>query len=281
MRTASARDVGSIGAVSLVTWILRSLGRHWDLLWQMVATDLRGRVVGSSLGLLWTVVHPLVMITIYVVVFSQVMGAKLAGSTDPYAYGMYLCAALLPWLGFQEIVVRLTTIFPDNANLVRKVAFPKVLLFGYVGLSAAITSAVALGIFLGALVVTGHAVGPILVAWIPYVGLQLAFGLGLGMIASVLHVFLRDTAQLVAVGFQLAFWATPIVYVESILPAWLRGLEAWNPLAAFARAHRTIVLDGTLPGGAATLALVVLTVATLAAGAALYRRFRSEILDEL
>ena len=71
----------------------------------MTLTDLRGRYVGSSLGLFWSVIHPLVMILIYTVVFSQVMGAKLAGSSDRYAYGIYLCAALLPWLAFQEVVV--------------------------------------------------------------------------------------------------------------------------------------------------------------------------------
>lgn len=280
VRRDGVRSVAS-GPVGLVAWVVGSLARHWDLLWQMVATDLRGRFVGSSLGLFWTVIHPLVMITIYIVVFSQVMGAKLAGSTDPYAYGMYLCAGLLPWLAFQEVVVRLTTIFPDNGSLVRKVAFPKVLLFGYVTLSSAINLAVGLCLFVVAMVVTGHGVGPVLVLWVPFVLLQLAFGLGLGMITGVLHVFVRDTAQFVAVTFQLAFWATPIVYVESILPAWLQRLQRWNPLAAFSDAHRDIVLHGTVPDGARTAALVGLTGVTLALGAGLYRHFRSEILDEL
>src|SRR5262249_39274559 len=67
------------GPFGVVAWVLRSLSGQWDLLWQMVATDLRGRYVGSSLGLFWTVIHPLVMIAIYIVVFSQVMGAKLPG----------------------------------------------------------------------------------------------------------------------------------------------------------------------------------------------------------
>ena len=269
------------GPVSLTAWVLRSLLRHWDLLWQMVATDLRGRFVGSSLGLFWTVIHPLVMITIYIVVFSQVMGAKLAGSSDRYAYGIYLCAALLPWLAFQELVVRLTTIFPDNGNLVRKVAFPKVLLFGYVTLSSAINLAVGLGVFLLAMTVTGHAFRPALLLWIPFVALQLAFGLGLGMITSVLHVFVRDTAQFVSVAFQVAFWATPIVYVESILPVWLQRIEYWNPLALFCRTHRDIVLQGLIPSAGRTACLVGLTSVTLAIGTALYRHFRADILDEL
>ena len=267
--------------MSLVRWVLGSLTRHWDLLWQMVTTDLRGRFVGSSLGLFWTVVHPIVTITIYIVVFSQVMGARLPDTSDRHGYALYLCAGLLPWIAFQEVVVRLTTIFPDNGNLVRKLAFPKMLLFGYVTLSSAITLAIALGVFVLAVLMTGHAVGAMLLWWMPFLALQLAFGLGLGMITSVLHVFVRDTAQFVAIAFQLAFWATPIVYVESILPPWLQALQRWNPLAAFSRSHRDIVLLGTAPDGTRTLCLVGLTAVTLATGTILYRRFRADILDEL
>jgi lipopolysaccharide transport system permease protein len=279
------RERGIAGGVleptGLVSWVVGSFRRHSDLLWQMVATDLRGRFVGSNLGLVWTVIHPLVMITVYIVVFSQVMGAKLGDAGDRYAYAVYLCAGLLPWLAFQELIVRLTTIFPDNGNLVRKVAFPKMLLFGYVTLSTAINLAVSLALFVFALLLTGHGVGPILLLWIPCVALQLAFGLGLGMIAAVLHVFVRDTAQFVTIAFQLAFWATPIVYVETILPPWLQRLQAWNPLAAFLRAHRDVVLYGVAPDAVRMLALVALTAVTLAIGAGLYRHFRADILDEL
>jgi len=272
---------GVTGPVRLVAWIVGSLTRHWDLLWQMVATDLRGRFVGSNLGLFWTVIHPLVTITIYIVVFSQVMGGKLPGTSDRYAYALYLCSGLLPWIAFQEVVVRLTTIFPDNGNLVRKLAFPKVLLFGYVTLSSAINLAIGLTVFLSAVLLTGHTIGAVFLLWIPFLALQLAFGLGLGMITSVLHVFVRDTSQFVAVVFQLVFWATPIVYVETILPEWLQRLQNWNPLAAFSRTHRDIVLLGTAPAPGRTAALVALTAVTLTTGTILYRHFRADILDEL
>jgi lipopolysaccharide transport system permease protein len=267
--------------LSVVRWTARSLASHGDLLWQMVTTDLRGRYVGSSLGLFWTVIHPLVMITIYIVVFSQIMGAKLDGNVNPYAYGIYLCAGLLPWIAFQEVVVRLTTIFPDNGNLVRKIAFPKVLLFGYVTLSAAINFLAGFGVFLLAMVLTGQPLRPIVILWLPMVALQLAFGLGLGMITAVLHVFIRDTAHLTSVVLQLAFWATPIVYVESILPDWLRRVQYWNPLAVFSRTHRDIILSGVAPGTVRMVGLLALTGATLAVGTALYRHFRADILDEL
>jgi lipopolysaccharide transport system permease protein len=274
-----ARDGGD--PIGIVLWLGRSLVRHWDLLWQMVATDLRGRYVGSSLGLFWSVIHPLIMIVIYTLVFSRVIGARLPGNTDAYGYGLFLCSALLPWSGFLEVVQRSTTIFVDNANLVRKVAFPKVILYGYVAVSAAVNVALAIGVFLAVMLVIGHPLQPTLVIWLPFVALQLLFALGVGMVLSVLHVFLRDTAQLVAVALNVLFWLTPVIYVETILPEWLRRLEPFNPLYLFAKTHHELVMDGVLPGPLRTVGLLLLTFVTLAIGTAVYRRFRPDILDEL
>jgi lipopolysaccharide transport system permease protein len=267
--------------LGLLGWFAHSLSHHWDLLWQMALTDLRGRYVGSSLGLFWSVIHPLVMITIYTLVFAKVMGARMAGSTDVYAYGLYLCAALLPWIAFQEVVLRCTTLFPDNANLVRKVAFPKSILYGFITVSGAINLGLALAIFLLAFVVTGHPLHATLVLWVPLIVLQLLFGLGLGILASILHVFVRDTAQVVTVLFQVLFWATPIVYVGDALPSWLQSIERFNPMYVFANAHRAIVFYGTVPGVRGTIGLTVLTAVTLALAVVVYRRFRADVLDEL
>jgi lipopolysaccharide transport system permease protein len=265
----------------VIRWVVRSLVHNWDLLWQMVSTDLRGRYVGSTLGLFWSVIHPLVMIAIYTLVFSHLMASRLPGSTDRYAYGLFLCAGLLPWLAFQELIARATTLFPDNANLVRKVAFPKAVLYGFVTLSTAVTLGVSLSVFLAAYLLTGHLPHPSLALWAPLLALQLGFGLGIGIIASVVHVFVRDTAQLVGVMLQVWFWLTPIVYGEGILPPWLQRLERLNPLHLFCTAHRALVLEGTPPSVGRLTALTALTAVTLAAGTLLYRRFRSDILDEL
>jgi lipopolysaccharide transport system permease protein len=164
---------------------------------------------------------------------------------------------------------------------VRKIAFPKSILYGYIVLSSAINLLLALTIFMMAYLVTGHGLHLALLAWLPLIALQLAFGLGIGVLTSVVHVFLRDTAQLIGVAFQFLFWATPIVYVANVLPAWLAGIERFNPLFAFTTAHRTIVLDGAPPSLTRIAFLVAITAATLGASVVVYRRFRGEILDEL
>jgi lipopolysaccharide transport system permease protein len=267
--------------LGVIAWFVRSLAAHRDLLWQMVSTDIRGRYVGSMLGLFWTVLHPLVMIVIYTLVFSRVMGSRLPSSGDPYAFSVYLCSALLPWIAFQDVILRTTTVFPDNAALVRKVAFPKSVLYGAITATSAINFVLAAAAFFTVLLLAGHAFPATVALWVVVTLLQLGFGLGLGIVASVLHVFLRDTAQIVGVLCQLWFWLTPIVYVESVLPTWLQQAGRLNPLRAFALAHRSLVVDGRLPAAGQTLALAGLTAITLAAGTWLYRRFRADILDEL
>ena len=177
--------------------------------------------------------------------------------------------------------MRCTTMVPDNANLVRKVAFPKSILYGYVTLSSGINLLLAVAVFMSAYAVTGHPLHLALLVWLPFIVLQLAFALGLGVLTSVLHVFVRDTSQMVGVMFQVIFWATPIVYVEDGLPAWMRGLERYNPFYVFSTTHRAIVLQGAMPSPKSVLALLAITLTTLAIGLLAYRRFRAEILDEL
>jgi len=129
---------------------LRNVVNHRDLLWQMVGNDLRGRYVGSFLGLFWNVIHPLIQILIYTVVFSQLMGARLGGSpsSSPYAFSIYLCAGLLPWGVFTEIITRCTGVFWENANLVKKIAFPKALLYAYVVAASATNLVIIMTAFL-------------------------------------------------------------------------------------------------------------------------------------
>ena len=256
--------------------------RHRDLLWQMVGNDLRGRYVGSLLGLFWNVVHPLVQIGIYTLVFSQVMGARLAGNTSPYAYSIYLCAGLLPWTVFAEVISRCTNVFWDNANLVKKIAFPKVLLHTYVVAAGAVNLTIMIAVllvFLWLIAALPPAL-PLLV-WGGVLVLQLMFAMGIGFLTSVLNVFFRDTAQLTSVLLQIWFWLTPIVYVVDVVPPaaaeWLR----YNILYHFVTVHHALILHGQLPTLEESLFLLYVSLATLILGLLCFRSLRRRIPDEL
>ncbi|MCZ6833556.1 MAG: ABC transporter permease [Acidobacteria bacterium] len=262
--------------------LVKLLG-YRDLLWQMIRTDLRGRYLGSLLGLSWTVVHPLVMIGIYILVFSRLMGARLAGHTDaPYAFGIYLCAALLPWNLFAEVMARSTNVFLEHANLVKKMAFPNLLLHLYVAGTAAVHAAIVMGIFLLFLLAVGQLPpAAALAAWILLTVLQLILAMGLGLMASTLNVFFRDVGQIITVLLQVWFWLTPIVYVADILPSPARRVLRFNLLAWIAQGQQQAILNHGLPGPGLTAILALLAPAVLAAGLACYGALRHRIPDEL
>ncbi|MFQ5768220.1 MAG: ABC transporter permease [Acidobacteriota bacterium] len=253
------------------------------LLWQMVAHDLRARYAGSLLGLFWNVIHPLIMVGIYTLVFSRVIGARLeTGNHDIYAFSIYLCAALLPWNGFSEVVKRSTSVFLDNANLVKKVAFPRFFLHLHLLLGAAINAGIVTIIFLGFLLLAGRSPSPgALLVWLVFMLLELLLGAGIGLFASTLNVFFRDVDQIVTIVLQIWFWLTPIVYVAAVLPEPARRLMRFNPLYHLARIQQQLLLAGTFPEAGRTALLFLLPLVLIPAGLGFYRLLRFRIPDEL
>jgi len=263
---------------------LRNVVHHRDLLWQMVGNDLRGRYVGSFLGLFWNVIHPLIQILIYTVVFSQLMGARLGGSSSssPYAFGIYLCAGLLPWGVFTEIINRCTGVFWENANLVKKIAFPKTLLYAYVVTASVTNLSIIVAVFLVFLWFV-NALPPlvVLLVWGGFLLLQVLFATGVGLFTSVLNVFFRDVAQLTAIFLQIWFWLTPIVYVPSVLPPWAVDVLPLNIMARFTSIHQALVLRNELPSVSESFFLAQITLGTLVLGTLCFQALRRRIPDEL
>ncbi|TAN32025.1 ABC transporter permease [Patescibacteria group bacterium] len=254
---------------------------HRDLLLNFLVRDLKSRYAGSLMGIVWNVIHPLAMIIIYTMVFSRVMGAKLPGMSDVYGYSIYLCAGLLPWNAFVEVISRSTTVFLDQAWLLKKMSFPKKLLGGSIAFSSFVNFLIGFSIFLVFLVLTGHRLRVAYLALPVLLILQFTFAFGLGLILSALNVFLRDISQLVGIGLQVWFWLTPVVYLESILPEGARGFFQLNPMYHFIRGYHSVILDGAFPswstlGIAAMLSLISLTI-----GSAIFFRLKDEIVDEV
>jgi lipopolysaccharide transport system permease protein len=258
-------------------------GRLWQyrgFILGSVLREIRQRYRGSLLGACWLIFTPLVMIGIYTLVFSKIMHSRLPGVSSDYAYSIYLCAGLLQWNLFAEIVQRLQGIFLDNANLIKKSNFPRLALPLVTVMGSGFNFVVIYGLFLLILLVLGQLYPAVLVY--PLILLLLVWLAGAGgLLLAVLNVFFRDIGQLTAVGLQLLFWATPVVYPASILPAWSHPLMALNPLYALMEASHTLHLTGKLFDVASLIypaawALVLTVLASL-----IYRRLYADLLDEI
>jgi len=260
---------------------LRIYARYFDLVWEFVIRDLKGRYMGASMGMFWTIIHPLVMILIYTLVFSRLMQAKLPGVSEVYGYSIYLCAGLLPWNAFGESVLRSTTAFIDNANLLKKAFIPKPLFLLYIQIVCIINMSISLAIFFVFLMLLGHwpttsfLLIPVLII------LQQTFALGLGFLFSTIHVFIRDTVQLVGVIIQLWFWITPIMYFEKILPEIIKKYIFLNPWAIIARVYHDIIFLRVFPEYSPLIYFGIITFVTLGLGMFVFQLLRKEIVDKL
>ncbi len=202
------------------------LRRH--LIFNFVLRDLKARYVGSLMGLVWTAVHPVVLLVSYTFVFSVIFRQRVP--TDfPDSFPLFVFCGILPWLYFQDTVQRSCTSVVDNSNLIRKTVFPSEILPLSLSISNLITHSIGLLVLLAILAYLDRLAEPL--ALIPLYFLLLALlSLGLGWLVSALHVFLRDTSQVVAVVLILWFWFTPIFYQIEAVPEPYQLLIRLNPM---------------------------------------------------
>ena len=139
--------------------LYRSLRSYRGFILGSVKREFQSRYRNSLFGALWTVLNPLSMIVVYTVIFSQIMRARLPGVDDGLAYSVYLCAGLLTWGLFSEITLRSQSMFLENANLLKKISFPRICLPVIVLCNAGINFAIILALFFGFLLISGRLPG--------------------------------------------------------------------------------------------------------------------------
>lgn len=262
--------------------MFKSLWQYRSFVWGSVLREFNSRYRESLFGAVWAVAGPLTMIIIYTVVFSQLMRPALAGhESTPFAFSIYLCAGVITWGLFAEMLGRMNNVFLENGNLIKKANFPRICLPIIIILSSLINFGILLAIYLLFLAVIGHWPGWPLVSIIPLLILQLLFAMGLGVALGTLNVFFRDVGQITNVVLQFWFWLTPIIYTLEALPEDVRTLMEFNPLLPLITAWQVLFLERAWPDFTTLLPLVALTLVMLWLGAWLFLGRVGELVDEL
>ena len=230
--------------------ILRNFHQQRFLLEQMIRRDVTQRYRGSFLGILWSVITPLLMLVIYTFVFSVVFQARWRPDQHNLPMGEFaltLLAGLIPFNYFSEVLNRSTAIVVNHSNYVKKVVFPLEILTVMISGTALINSLINLGIFiLGSLIFLGKV--PVTIFLLPLVYLPLALlCLGIGWFLASIGVYIRDVGLVVTVITQVLFFITPIFYPISSVPEALRPLVMLNPLTAIVENFRLVALWGEMP----------------------------------
>ena len=261
--------------------MVRALWAYRAFIIGSVQREFQSKYRNSLLGAAWTVLNPLAMIVVYTVIFAQVMRAKLPGIDSTFAYSIYLCAGVLTWGLFAEIIGRAQNMFLDHANLLKKLSFPRLCLPVTVVANASLNFAIVFALFTVFLLVTDNFPGWVYLGVLPVLAIQIAFAIGLGISLGVLNVFFRDVGQFFGIFLQFWFWLTPIVYPASILPESMRPMMAYNPMATLTAAYQTILVTGQWPNWHTLWPVALLSLLLCALGFRLFKTHAGEMVDEL
>lgn len=246
-----------------------------------VKRDFQARYSNSLLGTLWTILNPIATIAIYLIVFSTIMQARLPGVDDSFAYGIYLCAGILTWGMFSEVITLGLNMFLQHANLLKKLNFPRLCLPIIVMFGSAINLAVILTIFISFLLITGRMPGIVLLGIIPVLGLQLTLAISIGLLFGVVNVFFRDVSHFSSIFLQLWFWMTPIVYPLNILPEYVQAIVLLNPMTPIVTAYHNIFVYNLWPVWETLTQPVVVTLCFILIATFFYRVHGDEMVDEI
>ena len=260
---------------------LQSVWMYRGFILSSVKREFQFKYQRSLLGPCWAVINPLAMILVYTVVFAEVMHAKLPGVNTTFAYSIHLCAGILTWGLFTEIVTRGQNTFLENANLLKKISFPRLCLPFVVVLNAGVNFFIIFGLFTGFLVLSGNFPGWPFVALVPLLTILVFFAIGLGITLGVLNVFFRDVGHFFGVFLQFLFWLTPIVYPANALPPMVSHWMLLNPLAPLVAGFQAVLVQGQWPQWNAVIYPALFALLLCMQGLHLFRRYAADIVDEL
>jgi len=215
--------------------------RYRELLKNLVVNELKLRYRRSVLGFLWTMLNPLLMMTVLAVVFSFIMKFNIK------AYAVMLISGLLPWVFFSQAVSLALGSVVGKGSLLKKVYIPKTLLPLSAVLSSMINFLLALAPLFLLVVIMGKPLTPALLFLPVSIIFVVLFACGVGMIFACLNVFFRDFTHMTEVIIQAWFYLSPVIYRVEMVPERYRPIFRWNPMAHIIECFRIPIFDGQLP----------------------------------
>lgn len=226
------------------------IARRWSLMRQLVVREIEARYRGSGLGLVWTILTPLLMLLVYTFVFGTIFKSRWGtgeGHASPMEFAVILFSGLIFFQLFSEVINRAPTIILSNPTLVKRVVFPLELLIPVAVGSALFHAAVSLLVLIPFI---GFVFGqvPMTLVWLPVVVVPLLLMiLGLGWFLASLGTFIRDIGQVVTTVTTALLFLSPIFFPLSAMPEWIRPALAFNPMTLPIEQLRRILIFGQHP----------------------------------
>lgn len=254
---------------------LRELWSYRELLYFFVWRDVKVRYKQAALGVTWVVIQPILMVTLFSLLFGRFLNAPSNGV--PYA--VFVLAALMPWQLFATSLNQSANSLVVNQDLITKIHFPRVLLPIAAVLAGLIDFGVALLVLVALLIY--HGIMPsaaILLLPLFMIGtLVTALAVGIGL--SAVNARYRDVQHLLPTMTQFWFFATPIAYSATLVPESWRTFLGLNPMAGVAEGFRWALLGQELSSGPMILVSFALSALLAVAAIFYFQRTTSTFAD--
>lgn len=267
-------------------WVSLRLDEVWqfrELFYFFIWRDIKVRYKQTVLGAAWAIIVPFMNM----VVFSLFFGRLADMPSDDIPYPLWNFAALVPWQFFTNGVNNSANSLVTNANMIKKIFFPRLVLPTAAAVSGIVDFILAFLVLL--LMVLGYHVFNIAgfsvsltlnVLWLPlFLLLTVTTSLGVGLWLSAMNVQFRDVRHVVPFLVQFWLFATPIAYPSSLIPEAWRVVYGLNPMAGVVEGFRWTLLNTPAPPGAMLAVSAVTSLVLLTSGAYYFRRMEKTFAD--
>ena len=267
--------------MTIVKGILSNFKRYWFLMTQLISRDFKVKYKRSVLGIVWSLLNPVLMMSVMAIVFSQMFRFKVEGIN----YLVYLMTGLIMFNYFSGSTSAAMTSVVDNFTLINKVYIPKYIFPIAKCLFVGIDFLLTLIPWLGIIALSYFGLGEytcnfnIYFLILPYIFFcMFLFACGMGLIISCVSVFLRDVFHIYGIILTIWNYLTPVFYSIEILPTKLQSLMQFNPMFQFINATRSIVLYGQRPSFTTMGVLGLIGVGTLLIGTYIFRKKQDKFI---
>ncbi len=255
--------------------IFKKIYNYRELLKTNVKKEIRGRYKNSILGIMWSFLNPLLQLLVYSVIF----GALLAGGDETYP--IYICIALIPWTYFTTAITQAAFTVIGNADIIKKVYFPREILPISVVTSGAVNFVISTIIILAFVIFSGVGLSWYILLYPFILLIQYVLLLGIGFIVSSVTVYFRDLEHIIGVILMAAFYGTPIVYKLEQLPHTLQIIVQLNPMTHLINAYRDIFYYHQMPNMQILFILLGASVVLTVIGYFIFKKLQKGFAEEL